>query len=719
MLASFLLNSLFLKSQNTETNNVNYRYSPSWWQTTINLPESPRKTLVGKNGQFMYEYPASISDPKIAQSSGFSTFISFETGDNETWKSQKLLNSRVPLVITQKEWKTIAIKEEAFAVAPLLFGETDSIKDYLGTSLSRKITGKPGNDMLIVTLENTGNTSLNISPRIKINTNQPVYVDTAKGKVLVADFLRIVVPYSIINSSAEPIKKTATQRPRNLLTLTLKPFQIEAGETLQLAFGVSQGFTAIDCPNNIQQALYLKRQSVSWWEKTSLPYNKIIVPDSQIQDLLNASVRNIYQVLDKENDLIALNTGPTSNRQFFISDAPFIADALTMLNKTEDAQKALDYMFRLQKSDGSFLQQEKDWKETGFVLWAISNYARLTGDKQWLETTWPVLEKGFNYLIELQKSTLQNEKAAYAGLLPPGSGSENQGIDYVNNYWALSGLNSAVTAARWASRHGQAIKMQSLYDEYYKNFLASTDKNMKKDSYGNQYLPVRETNDKKAPPQKSQWSFLNAVYPGKIFDLNHPIVTGNMKMLEKTVKEGSITNTGWINNSIVLASASDYAHALQWTGKAQEAANVMYALANHAAPNLAWYEQQSLKGAKDTIVSGDMPNSRISAEFIRLVRHLIVMERSYELHLFEGVPAAWTKPGMEIKLENILTEFGPLTLKLKFSDDGTTATLDMNLDSNNRRAPQRTLLHLDGIAGNPATIELELKPNLHKVFNLN
>ncbi|NJK93713.1 MAG: hypothetical protein HC905_01235 [Bacteroidales bacterium] len=74
---------------------------------------------------------------------------------------------------------------------------------------------------------------------------------------------------------------------------------------------------------------------------------------------------------------------------------------------------------------------------------------------------------------------------------------------------------------------------------------------------------------------------------------------------------------------------------------------------------------------------------------------------------------------MEIKLDTLLTDFGPLFFKLKVSNDGNTATIDMNLDTNNRRVPQRIVLHLDGIAGNPATMELELKPNLHKILQLN
>ncbi|NJO68641.1 MAG: hypothetical protein HC830_04615 [Bacteroidetes bacterium] len=259
----------------------------------------------------------------------------------------------------------------------------------------------------------------------------------------------------------------------------------------------------------------MKKQTIGYWESLKLPYNKISVPDSGIQNLLNASIRNIYQSIEFEKGIPVVKTGSSSNRQFNIADAAFIIDALTMLNEKNDGRKVIEYLISQQNSDGSFQQTDKDWKATGYALWTIANHARLTGDKDWLESVWPSLEKGFTFLMELTNKTKQQTKSAYAGLIPPGYGSEGQGIDYVHNYWALTGLNSAITAARWVGRNGQAIKWQSQYDDLYFVFLESMKKNMRKDVNGIQYLPARATSDKKAQAQKHQWAFLNAVYPGK------------------------------------------------------------------------------------------------------------------------------------------------------------------------------------------------------------
>ena len=41
-----------------------------------------------------------------------------------------------------------------------------------------------------------------------------------------------------------------------------------------------------------------------------------------------------------------------------------------------------------------------------------------------------------------------------------------------------------------------------------------------------------------------------------------------------------------------------------------------------------------------------MPHNWASAEFIRLIRHLMILERGKKLCLLEGLPQSWTGAGM-------------------------------------------------------------------------
>jgi hypothetical protein len=161
--------------------------------------------------------------------------------------------------------------------------------------------------------------------------------------------------------------------------------------------------------------------------------------------------------------------------------------------------------------------------------------------------------------------------------------------------------------------------------------------------------------------------------------------------------------TGWLSAGIWNYFASFYGHAWLWLGRGEKAARTLYAFANHASPLLAWREEQAPTGKREEIC-GDMPHNWASAEFIRLVRHLIVLERGDELHLCEGLPREWVHPGAVTRLDGVLTELGPISLELRVAADGSSAHL--RLDPPRRSKPSRIVLHLDGWSAEKGTAEL-------------
>ncbi len=88
-----------------------------------------------------------------------------------------------------------------------------------------------------------------------------------------------------------------------------------------------------------------------------------------------------------------------------------------------------------------------------------------------------------------------------------------------------------------------------------------------------------------------------------------------------------------------------------------DAAQALYAFAESASPLLSWCKDESR-----------VPDIGACAEFIRLVRKLLVHERQDELHLLQGLPWSWTAPGTETVLSSIPTFFGPLSLEVRPKD---------------------------------------------------
>ena len=215
-------------------------------------------------------------------------------------------------------------------------------------------------------------------------------------------------------------------------------------------------------------------------------------------------------------------------------------------------------------------------------------------------------------------------------------------VDYSNDYWNLLGLRSFIEAARWLGKTDEAAARQKDYDDFKAVFQKAAKLDLTKDGRGNTYLPIRMGEaGKKQLPQRAQWSFCQAVYPGQLFRKEDALVAGNLAMLKTTEREGMVFGTGWDAAGLWTYFASFYAHAWLWQGDGRKAAQILYAFANHATPVLDWREEQSLRGEKFRKV-GDMPHNWASAEFIRLTVHLLALDRRDELHLFEGLPVEWT-----------------------------------------------------------------------------
>ena len=317
-------------------------------------------------------------------------------------------------------------------------------------------------------------------------------------------------------------------------------------------------------------------------------------------------------------------------------------------------------------------------KENGIVLWTCARHALLTQDKAWLEAVWPKLRRIADYITKLRRQTLQNDTPLDDGLVPPGMPDGGIGgvfAEYSNPCWNMLGLRSFIEAARWLGKSAEAAVWQKEYDDFMAAFRKAAARDIHRDSNGNAYLPVlMGAAGADELPQRAQWGFCHAVHPGQVFDKTDPLVAGTLAMLAATEREGMVYGTGWDATGIWTYFASFYGHAWLWQGDGRKAADALYAFANHASPMLAWREEQSLTGEKFRKV-GDMPHNWASAEFIRLTAHLLELDRGGELHLLEGLPPEWTRPGMITRLDRIATPFGPLTMELKAAPDGKSASL--------------------------------------------
>ena len=621
---------------------ADYRYAPPWWQTCIGLPDDWQKTLVSKEGVLLYDY---------IRGNEFGTRVSVGLDlPSETTMTQAMPDARVPVIetiLSDKDGKEL-MRWTALAVVP---GDDQKLPFRRGTKAD---DGKPARGDLLLVKKAPGRSRLSLT----VESNEPLDIAdrtiSRKG--------RRFLSFSAGWTGIAPAK--------NKLTVTF-PEKIE-----ELAVYCASGHEAGDVDPAWAKAQ--PERAARYWAGRDFPYNVIGVPDPAVQGLLDSCIRNIYQAREIKDGLPIFQVGPTCYRGLWVVDGAFILEAMTYLGRGQEARAGIQHLLTRQKPDGSFDILGHYWKENGIVLYILTRHALLTGDTAWLKTTWPTVKQVVGAIKRLRQESRKNPAALEAGLIP--AGFPDGGIDgvipeYTNVYWCLAGLKAAVDAAR-RLQMPELADWEAEFKDFWATFQKAAKRAAKPMDGGLFYLPILMTPREGVDPVRGQWAFCHAVFPGKLFDAADPLALGTMKLLDEHQKEGMVLGTGWMPDGFWNYFASFWAHAHLWLGQGEKAAEILYAYANHASPLRAWREEQPPKGekTKEPFV-GDMPHNWASAEFIRLVRNLLVLERGGELHLLEGLPRPWLAPGAKTALRGVATDFGPVTMTLEVSPDGASARL--------------------------------------------
>ncbi len=694
--------------ENLEEQKVDFRYAPLYWQSIIGLPSDPHKTVIANDGTLLYNFDGYVFDFRVPEPDYKLRIRASLVGTTEyTPYHQELHNAKTPIMLTESSVNGLTLYQTAFARAP----EYDDIEEWA----PRRI------DYLWARVKNETASSQAGQFQIEIENSESLYWDGSKLYYAEGNKAPIL--------TIDP-KPTNVMVEEGRVTLQYDQQVLKSGASLEVLVSI---YTAkFDQPFNhydymypgyeryLQKALALKEsipdkvkdaqteldRAISYWGKgANLPYGKIEVPDKGIQNILDASIRNIYQASELLDGDFIIQIGPGHYRGSWAADGPFFMESLTYLGEWKDARVALESQFDNDTTDPAGLTF---FKRSGLRLWMVKRHAELTGDKEWLQKVWPKVERDVELIKSYRDLSRNDDTPLNDGLMPRGAGDgglggrdvgrrEAEGMsdfnEYTNVYWNLAGLKSAVAMAKELNLP-KAKDWEMEFDDFFNTYQKAAERDMIEDAFGNKYVPVTMRGDVPQLPQRGAWAFMHSVHPGEVFDPKNPILVGMMDMLDDAQRQGTVFGTGWLAHGIWNYFASMYAHAHLWMGHGRKAGTTLYAFSNHASPTYVWVEEQypvgQMRGEDDW---GDMPHNWASAEYIRLVRHLLAFERGNELHLLEGMPTTWSEQGSKINLNKVASSFGEFSMVVEVADDGLSSTIDFTPPIRNK--PGKIVLHLE------------------------
>jgi hypothetical protein len=469
---------------------------------------------------------------------------------------------------------------------------------------------------------------------------------------------------------------------------------LDAGETLEGAVLIPQGHTETAHLTYAwaRRALTVERR---FWKQHRITRLPLDVPDPAIQNFLTACARNILQARERRDGLPEFQVGPTCYRNLWVCDGYYLLQTARYLGLPEDAERGTQALLRRVKPDGSITDIPEHTMETIISVATLIRQAELSGDRALLEQRWPIIQRALDYIRGLRRQARKlDPRTPEYGLLPkayPDGGIGGTRAEYLTTLWTLAGLKMTARAARWLNHPEEADVIQHDFDELMKDFRAHARRDVRKLPDGTPYLRMwmRGQSDHVTKPahrgrlmpwQKlglasGTWAFCQAIYTGEIFAPDDPLVKNLLHMFDQIDNcQGLPEGMGWLlDRSMWTYGPAFAAQTWLYAGRSDKAVDYLYAFANHAAPTRVWREEQSLDVTGHGHANGDMPHNWASAEFIQLVRNLLVAERGDGLDLLFGLPSEWCRHGARFRIEKTPTRFGPVTVHGRIDQRGRGA----------------------------------------------
>jgi len=369
------------------------------------------------------------------------------------------------------------------------------------------------------------------------------------------------------------------------------------------------------------------------------------LPDARYQALCDIA-RHTLVLLSP--DLVY--PGPYTYKRFWFRDAAFMIDALLAMNFTSRAGRALSHYAERQNARGYFHSQDGEWDSNGEALWAIWRYCECTGTQpgaDWVR----MARRGADWI--LAKRLPLTPDSPHAGLMPPGFSAEHLGPNdyyYWDDFWSVAGLRAAASICRRGGDDATAARYARAADDFLaciETSLSTCESRLKRPA-----MPA-------APYRRLDAGAIGSVVAG------YPPTDRRLQDSVDYLLTQCRVNKGFFQDMIHSGiNAYLSLHLAQILLRAGDLRYVelMDAVADLATATGQWPE--AIHPATGGGCMGDGQHGWAAAEWLLLLRNVVVREEDDALVLASGVPAAWLESGTPIAVGPTATRFGAITVEV-------------------------------------------------------
>lgn len=393
----------------------------------------------------------------------------------------------------------------------------------------------------------------------------------------------------------------------------------------------------------------IKAQSTLYWRGLLGGEGRmqVEVPHRSLQASWDANRAHLLALHDGN----IITPGPDLYHSFWLRDAAYMTFALAACGFHEQATELLRGFTRFQKRDGAFISHRGEWDGTGQAIWCMGRCLAMHPDRRLAAEMRPHVMHGAQWIMQ----TLAESPG---GLMPPGVSSEHLGPPdyyYWDNIWSLAGLRAAYALTHNKAFNHAAVRLRRRLASAWATDMANLNSEMLVAAPG-RGIDI------------GMIGTLAAWFPLQLVPADSPLLEGTLAALEEAMfyKGALLINTGHSGWGTYLNMRVAGCRLLQNSPKGWE---LMKWLLAHASPTYNWPEaiHPRSKGGS----AGDGHHGWASAEWLMLIRAMILNESDNGIELAPAIPAEWLRVAGEIQVKDAPTRFGLISYTLEWGDEGS------------------------------------------------
>lgn len=223
----------------------------------------------------------------------------------------------------------------------------------------------------------------------------------------------------------------------------------------------------------LSAALATSEEVAHRWSQETRRGLQMELPEGRLAEAVKAN-RN-YMLLFHDGDEIT--PGPYTYHRFWFRDAAYMLAALGRYGFHAEVASVVRSYPRRQHLDGFFFSQRQEWDANGAALWALAEHWRMTRDAELVREVAPSVARGVEWIERKRHRKRRRKDPALKGLMPASISAEHLGpFDYYywDNFWSLRGLLDGAELLRVAGDHQAA----SNADEFATSLRADVEASM-------------------------------------------------------------------------------------------------------------------------------------------------------------------------------------------------------------------------------------------------